>query len=78
LSIRDFVLAEVIGDFVAELLEFGSDQRGGFLFLSGKLGIFVQVLVGAEPVLDIAVDLVVSAGTAELQRAVLAERLTAE
>jgi hypothetical protein len=66
LSIRDFVLPEVIGDFVAELLEFGSDQRGGFLFLGGELGIFVEMLVGAEPVLDIAVDLVVKLGLLSL------------
>ena len=36
-----------------------SDQRGRFFFLSGKLGVFVELLVGAEPVLDIAIDLVV-------------------
>ena len=62
---RGFVLAEMVGDFVAEGAQFGGDDRGSFLFLSGELGMLVKMLVGGGKGVHLFGDALVEVGLGE-------------
>ncbi len=49
----------MIGDFVAGFSEVRSDQRRGFFFLRGELGIFVEMFVGGQKRVGFLVDALV-------------------
>src|SRR6266851_8454413 len=54
-----FILAEVVGDVVAELAQLSGNERRGFFLLRGQLWILVQMFVGGDERIHFLADVLI-------------------